>query len=124
MKELIAVSFLFIPLGWEILNDRLKETNHKLDVWIRAGLMIVCAVPPWFYGHSYLGSVALSFGIFFLLFDYLIHIIMLRRKDWFSFLGTTAETDKFKLWKNMTPWNRFYLRAAIFSGSLIWYIFG
>jgi len=123
MKELIAVSFLFIPLIYELIDDHLKETNHKMDVWIRAGLMIVCAVGPWLYGHSYWGSVALSFGIFFLLFDYLINIIMLRRRDFFSFLGTTAETDKVKWWHNMKPVNRFLIRFGVFAIALAGYIF-
>jgi len=124
MKELIAVSFLFIPLIWEIIDDSRVEKNHKLDVWIRGGLMIVCAVGPWLYGHSYFASVALSFGIFFLMFDYFIHAIMLRRKDWFSFMGTTAETDKVKWWHNMSPWNRFFIRFGVFVCGVVWYIFG
>jgi len=61
-------------------------------------------------------------GIFAMSFDYLENKINLKRKDWFSFLGTTSEQDKIKWWRNMKPWNRFYLRASIFIGSLIWYV--
>jgi hypothetical protein len=122
MKEVIAVSFLFIPLGWELLNDRVEETNHKLDVFIRGGLFIVCAVTPWLYGHSYFASFFLSIAIFFMFFDYLINIIMLRRSDWYSFLGTTSEVDKVKFWKDMHPDHRFITRASLFVVCIVWYV--
>jgi len=123
MRELIAISFLFIPLAWEIIDDSRQEKNHKVDVFIRGGLMVVCAVGPWLYGHSYFSSVALSFAIFFLLFDYIIHIVMMRRRDWFSYMGTTADTDKVKRWHNMKPWDRFFIRFGVFAIALTGYIF-
>lgn len=122
MKEVISLSILFIPLIWEIIDDYRVEKNHKVDVFVRAVLMLVCALWPWFHGHSYFASVALSFSIFFLLFDYSINIIMLRRKDFFSFLGTTSTVDKIKWWHNMKPWNRFYIRAIVFVLSLSGYL--
>lgn len=124
MKEAISFLLLCVPLAYELWNDRKDDLNKVIDVFIRTGLVIVCAVPAWFYGHSYLSSIVLSGAIFFLMFDYLINIIMLRRKDFFSYLGTTSWVDRIKFWKEMKPLNRFFLRVGIFTGSFIWYIFG
>ena len=121
MRELISISVLFIPLIWEIIDDARQDKNKKMDVLVRGGLMLVCAVWPWFHGHSYFSSVALSFAIFFLLFDYLIHIIMLRRRDWFSFLGTTSDIDKMGVWKELSAWERFAIRAGVFIVAVGWY---
>lgn len=121
MREVIAISFLFIPLIWEIIDDSRVEKNHKVDVFIRGGLMLVCAVGSWYYGHSYWASVALSFAIFFLMFDYFIHIVMLRRKDFFSYLGNTSTVDKIKLWVKLGAWGRFAVRSVVFFAALWWY---
>lgn len=124
MKETISFLLLCVPLAWELYNDRKDDLNKVIDVFIRTGLVIVCAVPAWFYGHSYLSAIVLSGAIFFLLFDYLINIIMLRRKDFFSYLGTTSKIDQLKFWKGLKPWHRFYIRAGVFIGSLVWYVLG
>jgi len=122
MKEAVAFSMLFIPLIWELISDRKGDPNKNMDVVYRAIFILASSIYPWLLGHNYLASISLSFGIFFLLFDYLIHIIMLKRKDWFSYLGTTSIIDRIKFWKNMSPWNRFFTRLAVFMIGLTLYI--
>lgn len=123
MKEVLAMVLLCIPTAWELWEDRDGDVNKKLDVFVRCILVAASAVYPWYIGHGYIASVFMAGGIFAMVFDYLENKINLKRKDWFSFLGTTSEQDKIKWWRNMKPLNRFYIRAAIFGGCLSWYIF-
>ncbi len=122
VKEVLAISLLCLPLIYELLDDRKNDFNKAFDVVVRVGLALLSSIYAWFIGHSYLSSLALSFGIFFLLFDYLIHIIMLRRRDFFSYLGTTSRFDKMKIWIKLEAWGRFAVRAGVFLIAVFWYI--
>ena len=122
MKEVLAMVLLLIPTAWELWDDRDKDVNKALDVFVRCILVLAGAVYPWYIGHGYQASIFLSGAIFFLFFDYLIHIIMLRRRDWFSFLGTTSKIDRIKIWVKAGAWGRFAIRVTVFTTVVVWYI--
>lgn len=122
MKEVIAIGLLCIPTAWELWDDRDGDPNKKLDVFVRCILVAGSAVYPWYIGHGYWASVFMAGGIFTMVFDYLENKINLKRKDWFSFLGTTSEQDKIKWWRNMKPKYRFGLRLGVFLITLFFYI--
>lgn len=124
VKEVLAILLLCIPTVWELCDDHKGDSNHAFDVFVRCGLVVLVSIFPWYIGHGYIASIFMAGGIFTISFDYLENAINLRRKDWFSYLGTTSVMDKIKPWLEMSPWYRFYLRLTIFTGSLVWYIFG
>lgn len=123
MREVLAMVLLFMPLGYELLDDRKNDFNKVFDVFVRTGFVLLSSIYAWWIGHSYLASIFLSGAIFFLLFDYLINIIMLRRRDFFSYLGTTSRVDKIKLWIKLGAWGRFAVRAVVFIAALWWYLY-
>ena len=124
MKEILAISLLLIPTIWELWDDRKGDSNHSFDIFVRIGWVVLSAIYPWYIGHSYWASIFMAGGIFTIAFDYLENILNLRRRDWFSFLGTTAKMDENKWWLKIGAWNRFYIRVGVFAGALVWYILG
>ncbi len=121
MKEVLAIVLLTIPTVWELFDDRNGDNNHAFDVFVRVGWVVLTAIYPWWIGHSYFASIAMAGGIFVISFDYLENIINLRRKDWFSFLGTSSKQDKIKWWREMKPLNRFLIRVSVFTLTSVWY---
>lgn len=121
MKEVLAMVLLCIPTVWELCDDHKGDSNHAFDVFIRVGLVLLMSIFPWYIGHGYIASIFMAGGIFALVFDYLENAINLRRKDWFSFMGTTAKQDQVKWWRNMSPDHRFIGRASIFILCSVWY---
>lgn len=128
MKEILAITFLFTPLAWELFNDRNGDTDKKKDVVIR---LIIAAQVALFHGaHSWLKWFAafnLSLTIHWLLFDYLIHIILYRNgiivsPAWFNYLGKSSKVDKIVIWKNIGPYGRLFVKLFYFIGS-IWLYF-
>ena len=122
MKEVLAMALLCIPTAWELFDDRKGDKNHAFDVFVRVGWVVITSIYPWYIGHSYIASVAMAGGIFTMVFDYLENAINLRRKDWFSFLGTSSDQDKIKWWRDMKPTYRFGLRLGIFLITLFFYV--
>ncbi len=124
MKESIAIIALCLPTFYELINDINGDNNHAFDVFVRVGLVLLVSIWPWYIGHSYIAAVFFAGGIFTLTFDYLENLLNLRLRNWFSYLGTTSKQDRVKWWRAMKPWNRFYLRVGIFTGTLVWYVIG
>lgn len=122
MRELIAMALLLIPIGYELLDDRKGDKNHGFYVFVRIGLVLLVSIYPWYIGHGYGASIAMAVGLFTMFFDYLEHAINLRRADWFSFIGTTSKVDRMKIWKELSAWGRFAIRAVVFITALGLYI--
>lgn len=115
MKALL----LLIPTIAEIINDRFGETlkDKKNDLYMRGFLMLSISAAYATSWKAYSAHVALSTGMFVLVFDYLINIV-LRRPQWFTYLGSSPVDNA---WKGWNPWLRFGIRVVFFLSTLLLY---
>lgn len=134
---LLIFLILSLPTAWELYDDRIGETlkQKKLDVlWRCLSFSSSAIVSGWIiYGFHqtpfvyYLKAVVMSFAIFFLVFDYAIIIILVRRKivelpkgqKWYSYL---SKSPLDKLWSGWDWKWRMAVRGAVFTISLIIYL--
>lgn len=121
MLELINLyDFLYsLPTIWELYDDRHGETadKKKKDVFIRIGISILVGVV---HPHATWWTGMISSLLFFgLTFDYAYNLIIMRRKDWFTYLGQTAKMDKWSWWRNMNPWARLGCRVGLWVAGTI-----
>jgi undecaprenyl pyrophosphate phosphatase UppP len=125
---LLAILLLFVPLIWELINDRNGEApNEKTqDIFIRLLLAITAAVVGWYIaGKAIPDGVLLSLAIHFVVFDYAITWILKKRKvietkeSAFSYLGKSWTDDVLRQWKPMT---RFLVKLGVLVGAVIMYI--
>jgi hypothetical protein len=121
-KEIICFLILFAPYVWETIDDRKGDLNKKIDVLWRILIGAAASAFVWlFTGHSLAACAFMCFGIFFLLFDYTIAIV-LGRPDPFSYMGQKGVIDNISWWRNMNPYWRFAIRFAVFGLALVIYI--
>jgi len=115
------------PTLIELWNDKDGESKKDkvLDtIWLLVAVVVI-AGGAWWLGYRPLPVIGLIIGWRILLFDYLINIILYRRKViqnpgaefWFSYTGQTARWDK--LISKVHPWVRLIVRLIVFSVSLI-----
>lgn len=127
MKELLWISILSIPLLIEIHDDRNGDYNKKVDVLWRAFYMLISSVVVWYFSkHSLIGCLLMSFGIFFLLFDYAIASILMHRKvissdNWFGYMGKKGDIDNMGWWRRIGPNWRFAIKFSVFAVALTIY---
>lgn len=97
----IAIAFLcLLPTAWELYNDRNGE-NKKGKIKDTAVLLVVTGLIAglsYWLGESPVSAILLIFGIRVMFFDYLINIILYKRKviekpgaeKWFSYMGEST----------------------------------
>ncbi len=125
----ITISILFVPLIWELINDRNGDSNKKQDVFIRLLLALTASVVGF-----YLISKPIPYGLFlslaihFFAFDYLIVMILKKRgvietkESWFEYLGKTSAVDTFKPWVKIGAKGRLSVRLGVLIAAIIVYI--
>lgn len=121
---LFSLGVLAIPTIYELWNEKKGEAmkSKKWSMFVRVVIAIgsvwVAAVfkndTLWL---DVLKSAALSFGIFFGWFDYLINLI-LGRKPWYSYL---SKSPLDRLWNGWNWRLRMAIRVAVFAGALVWF---
>src|SRR5688572_27572531 len=131
---ILSILFLALaaPLIWELWNDRKGEpkSDKREDVQTRIWLAFMGTLVIGLYLRYIerekldymtfiLSGSALSLSIHFLLFDYLINII-LKKPDWFSYLGKTSAVDQWQPWVKIGPWGRLAVRVSVLSLSAFW----
>lgn len=120
----LGIILLFGPYVWECIDDKDGDLNKRQDLYIRAAAMITVSV---FNGvlnfkNIFIGiasSFLLSWGIHFMLFDYTIAFILIKRQvvelkniHWFSYLGKLGAWDNWSPWRNLTQRNRLLIRLG------------
>jgi hypothetical protein len=130
--EFIAILILLIPTGWQIANDWKGDYNKSMDVLIWSLFAIAGGVVNflWITGKAVFDSVVLSWGMHFMIFDYLIAYVHLSNGTveqprgnpyhWFSYLGS-GPVDSIKFWRNMSPKLRLVIRIIVFAGCVAIY---
>lgn len=127
LLEIICLAILSAPLIWEVRDDKHGDNNKIEDVVYRGALMLAAAgmVTVLTY-HSYVGSLLMTFAIFFLVFDYAMNIRLVRSGiyagvGWFAHLGKSSVLDRWEWWKNLNPWYRFAIRVGVLVVAIIVY---
>lgn len=129
---ILSIAILCYPLTWEILNDSEGEKRNQkaLDVLIRCGLALIAAVIGWLLiNKPIIDGFILSLAIHWLLFDYMINAILITRgiiqprngETWFSYMGSTAVTDRLKFWRNCSPWFRLGIKVVVLIIAILIY---
>lgn len=112
----------------EAYLDRNGDTNKSTDVWLRVLLFILEGVLiKWAFGGNVFLAINLSAAFFFLVFDYLIHIVLYRNgviasPAWFSYLGRSSKVDGIKLWKSIGHYGRLFVKLGYFLISIWLYL--
>jgi hypothetical protein len=128
-KHLLLFFCLCVSVPWEVHDDRKGDDHSKrMDLVWRSVLWSLGAWLNWYFLDKNIGaSVYLAWAIHFLTFDYYVAAKLYANKvinskgDWFSYLGKSSELDKFRIWRNATPAQRFAMRVAFLVPALIWY---
>lgn len=128
MKEIAAIIILCLPTAVELYADRNGDTNKVMDTVVRIMMMIAVGLIVWgWLGKNMFVAMNMSFAIFFLIFDYAIHIILYRNgviasPAWFRYTGKSSKVDNLPIWKRIGPYGRFFVKLFYFLGS-IWLYF-
>lgn len=108
--------------------DRNGDTNKSADVWLRVLLFVLeGALIKWAFGGNVFLAINLSAAFFFLVFDYLIHIVLYRNgvitsPAWFEYMGRSSKIDNISWWRNMNPWLKLFIRLLYLAIALFLYI--
>lgn len=132
MIPTLCYLILFFPLVFELIDDKMGDMNKAFDVYMRIVLGLLVALVPWIFDdRSYLASFAVSMGLHFFAFDYLISAILLRngtiepprgvKYHWFSYLGN-GFVDRVKWWREIGEWWRFGIRLGVLivTNTIYW----
>jgi len=122
---------------WELSDDAHGDFNKRGDVRARAVIMfLTSSLNALLNGKTAAGMVMLFFislnasvAWFFMFFDYTIAYILIKNKvvglknvHWFSYLGKVGQVDNWRPWRNLTQWQRFWIRIGYFLASMLIYI--
>ncbi len=115
MIDWILIPILTAPLIWELINDK-KGDVHPNNDWLMRGMIMVAGsiIVSLIGNKNVLQAFALSFGLFFLLFDYLFNIIH-KKPKWWSYLNTTAFPDNIAQWSGSSWYARLLIRLIVFG---------
>ncbi len=127
MGEAVAFILTFLPTVWEIWNDRNGETKKDkaqdaiVAIILYAAITLICM---WMWAIPPVKSLSMMLAIRVMLFDYIIHYILIQRGvivgNWFTYTGKTSTFDK--LIAKINPWIRLLLRVAVFAGAVwLWF---
>lgn len=131
---LTSILLLFLPLIWEVFNDSDGEAKHRkvFSVIIRVIIAAAVSVIGWvLINKPIIDGFILSLSIHFFLFDYIIHWILIaggiveprNGETWWSYIGSTAVTDRLRVWSNWGAWTRFWIRLGVLIAAISIYIF-
>ena len=127
---IISILFLFVPCIWECWNDRNGDLNKRIDLFYR-GCLALCAgiLCHFFINVPFYKGAELSLAIHFLLFDYMIAYILIKRQvvevagtGWFEYLGYKGVVDNIRSWRGLAPAQRAAIRIVVFTASLLWFL--
>ena len=128
----------FTPLIWEVLNDKdgdshitrsfLKKwevSSKKVDVMVRVIIALCISLINYlFYQIAPWKTILLCGAIHFLLFDYVIAYILIKRGiikgNWYSYMGSKG-IDNVGWWKNLNPNLKLVARIIIFVIAFLIY---
>lgn len=128
----VIIAFLCIlPTAWELYNDRNGE-NKKGKIKDTAVLLVVTGLIAglsYWLGQRPVSAILLIFGIRVMFFDYLINIILYKRKviekpgaeKWFSYIGESTHWWD-QLAAKVHPVIRIAVRALVFLVAVWWYL--
>lgn len=127
INELIAFVVNINPTAYELYVERKGEAmkSKKWSMFVRVVIALTSAWVSAVFQNKILwidliGAGALSFGIFFLTFNYSYNIIFHRKtRIWYSYLSNSPLD---KLWGRVNWWLRMAIQATVFIFSLFIYI--
>ena len=130
MIHLVIVIVLSLPLLWELNNDRNGEwrKDKARDVAVRCFLFLACS-SIWLFQFHWLVCLSMLFlssAIHFFLFDYLVVLVLRKRKvidpdaNWFSYMGEESLTDNISWWRS-DPWLRLSIKILYLLSNLCLY---
>lgn len=126
---MIPYILTLLPLIWEVYNDRngdahisrglLELPSKKVDILVRVLIATIVALINFFvFDEALFKSVFLCVAVHFLLFDYIIAFILIKKGiikgHWFSYMGSKG-IDNYKSWKNVPPIIKLVIRITIFG---------
>lgn len=122
MGQGLIILICSLPTFWEVYNDRNGETKRdkQRDAMITMGLYMAIALALIHYVEVH-KSLTLMLAIRLLIFDYVIHYVLIRRGvirgHWFTYVGKTPEFDQ--LVRKINPWVRLAIRVVVFVGGVL-----
>lgn len=130
--EMLVVLLLAAPILWEVQDDKEGDFNKQEDVIIRicialgaSGLNMLLRFAislPNMEWHYIFKPIALSFGLFFFIFDYWIASKFVEPDKVYRYLGAEGKFDSNKYWVALGPDGRFCLKLIVLVASIIYYI--
>lgn len=117
MKEILAIFVLCSPLIWELFNDKKGDVHPNNDWLIRGSIMGAASLlVSLFVERNFFQAFVMSFGIFFLLFDYLVNI-MYKKPKWWAYVNKTAFPDRIEQWGGSPWYGRLLIKLIIFGAG-------
>ena len=113
---------------WEVWNDRNGDLNKASDVIIRCLLFVVeTLILHYTFKKPVIDCYILTVAVFFFLFDYAVHIAMIRtgtlelprHLNWFTYIGKSAVFDRIIIWNRIGGWGRFLVKSLVLIGATI-----
>lgn len=139
--EILGLAALSFAYPWEVLNDKdgdahvsrgdwndkYKFSSKTLDVWARCFFMVVAsALNILFTQHNFFVSLFLAGAIHFLLFDYTITYVLIKRKilegpiKWYDYSNGKG-FDNYKWWTERSWQVRMSLKVVVFLVACVIY---
>lgn len=131
----LAVFILLIPTGWHIANDWKGDSDKNKDLVIWSLLASAGSAINFFFvtGKAVFDSFILSWGMHFMVFDYIIAYVHIHKskvvelprdskETWFTYLGKKGTIDNIAFWRNMNPKVRLIIRGVVLIGCIVIYV--
>lgn len=131
----LAVFILLTPTGWEIANDWKGDYDKARDRVIWSLFAMAASAINFFFvtGKAVFDSFILSWGMHFMVFDYIIAYVHLNKSKvvelprgsthtWFTYLGSKGTVDNIGFWRKMNPKVRLIIRGVVLIGCIVIYI--
>lgn len=133
ITQIIIIVTLCAPLAYAVIEDR-NGDKHPNNDWMIIGLfMLVASIVSAFidgrfnFWFNLFRSFMLSFGIYVLLFDYIVSIVLVMRGtvegkiNPLKHFSDTAIPDKWAWWRAIGWGGRLFVKAWVFAVCYIVY---
>lgn len=115
---------------WEVWEDRHGDLYKSQDVIIRIALLLAEAIALHFiFIKPLIDSLFLSIAVFFMFFDYLIAMVLIKNGvveprrgttyTWWTYTAKSGVFDNLKLWKDAKPWTKFFIKLGALIAAVI-----
>lgn len=135
ITEIILVITLLLPTAYALWDDRNGDKHPNRD-WLIIGIaMFVCCVivsvidGRFGFLFNMLRSVSLSLGMYVLIFDWAVVLMLVSRdvielkrgEKWYNHFSNTAWPDRWDWWRWLPWYGRLFVRLWIFTVLAIIY---